>query len=256
MDSFTFKSCALIMQDQYGLFLQAKPEERVEVLGTLLGLGIYQGMERIAQDKAKAYGARNRELKQKAEIHHGTISSLGDPDRELEGCQAELEGYEEALQVKAAERDRNKLLLANCQEAAERRRKLLSAVSMLEAKKAATGQNRATQQAIIDSCEAILDSRQEIEAKVAEHKALMERERQLAGESALYSAKRREAEGLASQSASEQSGIYILKAKLVQREADLSSCQPTEQDAEIKENAAEYERQKKLLDEAYEQERR
>ena len=255
MDSFTFKSCALIMQDQYGLFLQAKPEERVEVLGTLLGLGIYQGMERIAQDKAKAYGARNRELKQKAEIHHGTISSLGDPDRELEGCQAELEGYEEALQVKAAERDRNKLLLANCQEAAERRRKLLSAVSMLEAKKAATGQNRATQQAIIDSCEAILDSRQEIEAKVAEHKALMERERQLAGESALYSAKRREAEGLASQSASEQSGIYILKAKLVQREADLSSCQPTEQDAEIKENAAEYERQKKLLDEAYEQER-
>lgn len=29
MDSFTFKSCALIMQDQYGLFLQAKPEERV-----------------------------------------------------------------------------------------------------------------------------------------------------------------------------------------------------------------------------------
>ena len=46
MDSFTFKSCALIMQDQYGLFLQAKPEERVEVLGTLLGLGVYQIMEK------------------------------------------------------------------------------------------------------------------------------------------------------------------------------------------------------------------
>lgn len=29
MDSFTFKSCALIMQDQYGLFLQAKPEENL-----------------------------------------------------------------------------------------------------------------------------------------------------------------------------------------------------------------------------------
>ena len=48
MDSFTFKSCALIMQDQYGLFLQAKPEERVEVLGTLLGLAVYQSMERIS----------------------------------------------------------------------------------------------------------------------------------------------------------------------------------------------------------------
>lgn len=60
MDSITFKSCALIMQDQYGLFLQAKPEERGEVLGTLLGLGIYPAMEKIAADKAKANKAKDR----------------------------------------------------------------------------------------------------------------------------------------------------------------------------------------------------
>ena len=29
MDSMTFRSCALIMQDQYGLFLQAKKDERM-----------------------------------------------------------------------------------------------------------------------------------------------------------------------------------------------------------------------------------
>ena len=73
MDSFTFKSCALIMQDQYGLFLQARPEERVEVVGTLLGLGIYQIMEKIAFDAAKVNGAKGRELKQEIEVHNRTI---------------------------------------------------------------------------------------------------------------------------------------------------------------------------------------
>lgn len=127
MDSFTFKSCALIMQDQYGLFLQAKPEERVEVLGTLLGLGVYQIMERIAQDKAKVYGAKNRELKREVEIHKSTISGFGNPDEELDSCRAELAEYEGSLQTKIAERDKNKLLLANQQEAAERHARLLTA---------------------------------------------------------------------------------------------------------------------------------
>ena len=126
MDSFVFKSCALIMQDQYGLFLQAKPEERGEALGTLLGLGIYQIMEKISQDKAKVYGAKNRELKQEAEIHRSTIAGFGNPDEELDRCRAELAGYESSLQIKIAERDKNKLLLTNQQEAAERRTKLLA----------------------------------------------------------------------------------------------------------------------------------
>ena len=255
MDSFTFKSCALIMQDQYGLFLQAKPEERVEVLGTLLGLGVYQAMERIAQDKARVYGAKNRELKQEVEIHRSTISDFGNPDEELDRCQKELAGYESVLQMKMAERDKNRLLLATRQEAAERHVKLQTAIAMLKAKKDATGQNRSTQQAIIASCSAILESRPEIEAKTAEHRALLERERKLAEESALYSAKRREAEGFAKQAASEQEHIDAFKARVKQKENELSWSQPTDQDAVVKEKAAEHEHQKKLLDEAYEQER-
>lgn len=255
MDSFTFKSCALIMQDQYGIFLQAKPEERVEVLGTLLGLGVYQIMERIAQDKAKVYGAKNRELKQEVEIHRSTISGFGNPDEELESCRVELAGYESSLQAKIAERDKNKLLLTNQQEAVERRTKLLASITALQSKKTATDQNRAIQQAIIDSCSVILDSRQEIKGKVAEHNALMEHERNLASESALYSAKKREAESFARQAASEQEAIDAFKARVKQKENELSWAQPSDQDAVIKENAAEHERQKKLLDEAYEQER-
>ena len=187
------------MQDQYGLFLQAKPEERVEVLGTLLGLGVYQIMEKIAFDKAKVNGAKGRELKQEVEVHNRTIAEFGSPDEELEVCRTELAGHESSLQSKIAERDQQKLILANQQAAAERRAKLLASITTLQSKKTATEQSRATQQAIIDSSAIILEGRAEIEEKVAEHKSLLKRELELAGESALYSSKKQEAENLAKQ---------------------------------------------------------
>ena len=71
------------MQDQYGLFLQAKPEERVEV-GRPALLGIYQSMEKIVSDKAKVNGAKNKDLKQEITIHNATIAELGNPDEELD----------------------------------------------------------------------------------------------------------------------------------------------------------------------------
>ena len=252
MDSFTFKSCALIMQDQYGLFLQAKPEERVEVLGTLLGLGVYQIMEKIAFDKAKVNGAKGRELKQEVEVHNRTIADFGKPDEELEVCKTELAGYESSLQAKIAERDQQKLILANQQTAAERRTKLLASITTLQGKKAAIEQNRATQQAIIDSSAIILCGRAEIEAKVAEHKALLERELELAGESALYSSKKREAENLARQAVTEQEAIDAYKARIKQKENELSLAQPTDQDAVVKEKAEEYTRKKIELEEMQE----
>lgn len=255
VDSMTFKSCALIMQDQYGLFLQANKEARMEILSSLLGLGIYGSMEEMAKSRSAEYNRLINGKKQTIKVQSDNILAFGKPEEELDRRRIELERYESGLLAKISERDKNKLLLANQQEAAERHRKLLAAIAMLEAKKGTVDQNRATQQAIIDRCSVILDGRKEIEGKVAQHGALMERERQLAGESALYAVKKREAESLARQEASEQETIDILKARAGQKEIELSLAQPTEQDAEVKENAAEYERQKKLLEEAYEQER-
>ena len=248
MDSFTFKSCALIMQDQYGLFLQAKPEERVEVLGELLGLGIYKLIEKIAQDKAKVNGAKNQEIKKEIEIHSKAISDLGNPDEELSKCQEELGEYENVLTLKVAERDKNKLLLTNQQEAAERRFKLTDAITALQRKKETVGQNRINQQAIIDSSAVILNAKEEIKAKAAEHKALLKRELELAGESALYSSKKQEAENLAKQAAAEQQTIGAYKEKARQKENELSLAQPKEQDAVIRERAEQYTRKKAELE--------
>lgn len=252
MDSLTFKSCALIMQDQYGLFLQAKPEERIEVLGTLLGLGIYQSMERIASDKAKTFGAKARGLKQEIEIHHNTIKEFGNPDEELKSCAVELAECENKLHKRIEDRDKNKLILTYQQEAAERRKKLLAVVTALQEKKSATEQNMATQKAIYDSSSLILDNREEIESKIAEYNSLLEKEISLAGESALYSSKKNEAENLARQADAEQKNIDAYKARVNEKENELLLAQPTDQDEVVREKAAEYEQKKKLLDEMQE----
>lgn len=57
MDCQTFKSCALIMQDQYGLFLCADKAERMDILCSILGLGVYDELEGMA-DAARLDKAR------------------------------------------------------------------------------------------------------------------------------------------------------------------------------------------------------
>ncbi len=249
MDSFTFKSCALIMQDQYGLFLQAKPEERVEVLGTLLGLGVYQVMERIASDKAKMNGAKNRDLKQEITIHNATIAEFGKPDEELETCKAELTEQEVRLQAKVSERDQKKLILSNQQEAAERRKKALAAVATLQAKKIVTEQNRVTQQAIADSSSIILAEKAEIEGKIAERNDLLKRELELAGQSALYTIKKQEADNFAKQAETEQKIITDLQATIQAKQDEMNAMiLDSVNDGEVRQKAEEYSQKKSKLE--------
>ena len=61
MDVNTFRSCVLIMQDQYGKFMEAKPEERMNVLANLLGLGIYDGLEAETKEQLREV---NRSIKE------------------------------------------------------------------------------------------------------------------------------------------------------------------------------------------------
>lgn len=249
MDSFTFKSCALIMQDQYGLFLQAKPEERVEVLGTLLGLEVYQIMEKISLERAKVNGAKARELKQEITIHDATIAQLGNPDIELDECRMELKEQEARLQEKTSEMNRKKTALSNQQEAAERRTKALAAVASLQNKKAATEQNRATQQAIADSSATILAGKAEIEEKIAERNNLLKRELELAGQSALYTSKKQEAENYARQAETEQEAIANLKDSLQDYRNTMNAMiLDSANDGEVRQKAEEYSRKKAELE--------
>lgn len=252
MDSLTFKSCALIMQDQYGLFLQAPKEDRMVILGNLLGLGVYQAMEKIACDKAKMFGAKARELRHEIGIHDATIKSYKNPEMELDSKTTELKECEIKLQLKMEERDKNKLQLTHCQEAAERRDKLLASIKTLETKKATAEQNMSMQKAIYDGNSIILNSKAEIEGKVKEYEALLEKERILSNESALCAAKKTEAEEAREQERAETDSINNMNRELERENLELQLLQDTGRDAVIRENAAEYERYAGLLREMQE----
>lgn len=118
------------------------------------------------------------------------------------------------MQEKVNERDQKKLILSHQQEAVERRKKALAAVTTLQAKKTVTEQNRATQQAIADSSATILAGKAEIEEKIAERNNLLKRELDLAGQSALYTSKKQEAENYARQAETEQESVANLKNAL------------------------------------------
>ena len=91
MHSMTFRSCALIMQDQYGLFLQAKKDERIAILGNLLGLGIYGVMELDARKKLAS-------KKEAVRIKTDFIKAQGNPEEELETVEKDIHKKQEELE--------------------------------------------------------------------------------------------------------------------------------------------------------------
>lgn len=97
MDSMTFRSCALIMQDQYGLFLQAKKEERIAILGNLLGLGIYGVMEQTARKKLAEEKKALVSKKEAVRIKTDFIKEQGNPEKELETVEDNISKTQEEL---------------------------------------------------------------------------------------------------------------------------------------------------------------
>jgi len=63
MDCDTFQSCVLIMQDRYGKFMEASKEDRMAVLASLLGLGIYDDLSEITKGKLTDVNRAIRGLK-------------------------------------------------------------------------------------------------------------------------------------------------------------------------------------------------
>ena len=153
------------------------------------------------------------------------------------------------MQEKVNERDQKKLILSHQQEAVERRKKALAAVTTLQAKKTVTEQNRATQQAIADSSATILAGKAEIEEKIAERNNLLKRELDLAGQSALYTSKKQEAENYARQAETEQEAVANLKNALQDCLNTMNAMiLESANDGEAKQKAEEYSRKKAELE--------
>lgn len=186
MDSLTLKACALIMQDQYGLFLQADKEARMNILGSIFGLGIYGGMEELAADKATDTNRAIRALMDKADTITAGLPDSAELDAQLKYQEECRRNYEAAAQEKAAAVDNLKVKLNTQLEAASRVMRLNSKITALTGQKATKEAAKTTQVGLIATAETMLAAEPEITAGVAELGRLLEREKELIKGKATY----------------------------------------------------------------------
>lgn len=199
MDSMTFRSCALIMQDQYGLFLQAKKEDRMTILGNLLGLSIYGLMEQEAKkllsDTRRSLMAKKEAVKVKTEF----IEEKGDPDSEL--AELEKEAGELAQIRKMTDQDIEvcKAQIANYKEALAKSDELLQATDAAKKELLSIQSEKETAEKEMETYDTFLCNAEMIMAKAEECEAAEETIKRLAPDVTEYEACKRTLEEKESQ---------------------------------------------------------
>ncbi len=213
MDSLTLKATALIMQDQYGLFLTADKEARMTILGSILGLGAYADMEDIAANRLTDVNRSIRLTQEKAADLEATTPDEATLAEDIERREAEIETVKAVVSADREKLDGMKLALSTMEEAAERAAKLTARISAAAAKKAAATAQITAQKGIVWSAEQILAQRPEIEAAVEEYKALLEREKALLAAKGAYDSFMRQLDGDKAKRRSAQQAVEELRKK-------------------------------------------
>lgn len=256
MDSLTFKACVLIMQDQYGLFLEAGKEERVGVLSNLLGLGIYGIMEDLAKDELGNLKRDIAKKRQTINIHSATIESYGKPEDEKTETELKLNTVSEDRNNLAKQKEDKSLLLRMQREAQERHDKVQASVNTLMQKNEQEGQNIATLERNIESCNAFLADEEETILKVERYDSLLEQDREYAKAAVAYMGKHEELMRIHDQEMSEEQNISRLKTELQGKQDEKNGMiLDSVNDGEVRQKAGEYEKAKKALDEAFDVDR-
>lgn len=188
MDSLTLKATALIMQDQYGLFLTADKEARMTILGNILGLGAYGDMEEIA---ARRLTDANRSIRFTQEKAADIKANIPDTDKlkdDIAANEATQEWLDKQITEKRTKAESMKLRLSTMEEAFKRVAKLTDKISSAIGKKAATTEQIEKQKAILHDADFILSRKDEIEKAVEEYKVLIDLEKDLIAAKCEYDA--------------------------------------------------------------------
>lgn len=174
MDSMTFRSCALIMQDQYGLFLQAKKDERIAILGNLLGLGIYGVME---LDSKRKLSEQRKELASKKEavrIKTDFIKSKGDPESELQKAEEDIQQLNKDIEDLSDTQGQLLNKHAQIEKAEQECRKASEELDDCHKRRRSISDEISSKTQILENCNAALESANEVREKAAEYKQLSE----------------------------------------------------------------------------------
>lgn len=174
MDALTFRCCGLIMQDAYGLFLEADREDRMSVLGNILGLGVYEQLEKLAKEKVTE---TNRELeiaKRKLAELDERLKIKPELQKEFTDVDAELVQVTTDIQTKEAELKEVEELVRTLQAKAEKAEELRQQIVEVEAEKDSKVMDRAEQIKRKEKAQAMLEREPEILAKATEYEQVKE----------------------------------------------------------------------------------
>ena len=249
MDSLTFKSCAMIMQDQYGLFLQAKPEDRMSVLSSLLGLGIYASMQKVADDRRSEASSAKKEIEKEISVLEEGISKFGNPKEEIDAAQAMLSEKEKSLTELEQVRETKALQLHTLKDAEERVRKLTEDISAREVKKAGAEAEKSRQLTVMTECDATLSQEQVIRENAEACRNLEAKEKELIEAKTLYVTKQAALSQKNAEEAKIKADLMRAKAEEEQEEARLLILKDDSGDEEIRIKAEEYDKKLTLYDE-------
>lgn len=174
MDAMTFRCCALIMQDAYGIFMEADKEDRMQVLANILGLNIYEQLTDLAKAKVTEINreltkAKDKlaELDLKLNTKAGIDAELADVNSDLTVIAHDISEKEAALK-EAQELVRQ--LTAKKEKAEDLQRQIETATGEIATKK----QEKNSQQDQLDKANEKLSYEEKINEKAAEYEQVKE----------------------------------------------------------------------------------
>jgi len=186
MDSMTIKACALIMQDQYGLFLEASKEDRMGILSNLLGLGVYGEMELAARDKAREVQREITTAKTTVGTYESSIAAYGDPEAELKEKKEKESELKKSVSEQRKVRDEKAAELQIIQSTMKRADTLRSSITALYARKADIESSIKDETKSIEVLTEQLEQKPETKEKIAHYNFLMSSIQELSKTEELY----------------------------------------------------------------------
>ncbi|MBQ7667893.1 MAG: exonuclease subunit SbcD [Clostridia bacterium] len=178
MDSMTFKSCALIMQDQYGLFLQSDVESRMNTLYSILGLSIYDTMENkvrnILTDLNREYNNSSDKI---AELD-SVLSELDSTKASVEEYNVKIKDVKAKIDIDELKREKLNMQLLNKENALKEVNRLKEEASKLLLKVDETEKSIVDFNKIADENSKILNKESQIKLGLKKYKDLLEKEKE------------------------------------------------------------------------------
>lgn len=246
MDSMTFRSCALIMQDQYGLFLQAKKEDRMTILGNLLGLSVYGLMEQEAK-KLLADTKRNLLSKKEAvKVKSEFVAEKGNPAGELENLEKEVSEFDQIRKMTEQDIEVCKKQIADRKEAQDKSNELLKSTDTEKKALLSIQSEKEAAEKEMETCDVFLKNSEIIMAKAAEYEAAEETVKKLAPDVMEYESCKRSLEEKQNQILRYENIINTTQIQNRSIEEQLSKIETAEEDL-ISQKLSELEDKRKEL---------